>query len=45
MISHRPRVIQKAEWIILLEAGNVQLKGTFEELIQQQGFHLNFLNP
>uniref|UniRef100_UPI0011775AF5 ATP-binding cassette domain-containing protein n=1 Tax=Calothrix rhizosoleniae TaxID=888997 RepID=UPI0011775AF5 len=45
MISHRPRVIQRAEWIILLEEGNVKLTGTFEDLSKQQGFHLDFLNP
>jgi ABC-type bacteriocin/lantibiotic exporter with double-glycine peptidase domain len=45
MISHRPRVIQRAEWIVLLEDGQLKLTGTPQELSQLSGDHLDFLNP
>ncbi len=32
MISHRPRVIERADWIVLLEGGQLKLQGTTEEL-------------
>lgn len=45
MISHCPRVIQRAEWIMLLEDGQLKLTGTPQELSQLSGDHLDFLNP
>ncbi|MBD1806502.1 peptidase domain-containing ABC transporter [Microcoleus sp. FACHB-SPT15] len=45
IISHRPRVIQRADWIVLLDKGELQLTGTPEELSQLPGEHLDFLNP
>ncbi len=45
MISHRPRVINRADWIVLLENGQLKLTGTPDELRQIQGTHLDFLNP
>ncbi len=45
MISHRPRVIQRANWIVLLDKGELKLTGTPEELSQLPGSHLDFLNP
>jgi ATP-binding cassette subfamily C protein len=45
MISHRPRVIQRADWIVLLDKGELKLTGTPEELSQLPGEHLDFLNP
>lgn len=45
IISHRPRVIQCADWIVLLDKGELQLTGTPEELSQLPGEHLDFLNP
>lgn len=45
MISHRPRVIQRADWIVLLDKGELQLLGTPEELSQLSGEHSDFLNP
>ena len=44
MISHRPPVISRADWIILLDNGKVQLQGNPQELSYQQGEHLKFLN-
>ncbi|MEH2414608.1 peptidase domain-containing ABC transporter [Nostoc sp.] len=44
MISHRPKVIQRADWIVLLELGRLQIQGTPEELRQIKGDHLNFLD-
>ncbi|GAB4375789.1 MAG: peptidase domain-containing ABC transporter [Elainellaceae cyanobacterium] len=43
VISHRPSVIQRADWIIMLEQGQVTIAGTPEELRHQAGNHLDFL--
>jgi ATP-binding cassette, subfamily C, bacterial len=45
LISHRPRVIQRADWIVLLETGQVVLAGSIENLNHQAGKHLEFLHP
>mgnify|MGYP001554913723 CR=1 FL=1 len=45
IISHRPRVIVKSDWIVLLEQGKLELEGTPEELSQIAGEHKEFLNP
>ena len=44
MISHRPKVIQRADWIILLEEGRLKIQGTPEELRHIPGEHLDFLD-
>ncbi len=43
MISHRPKVIQRAGWIVLLEEGRLKLQGSLEELQSKPGDHLDFL--
>ncbi|QSV63559.1 MAG: peptidase domain-containing ABC transporter [Dolichospermum sp. DL01] len=45
LISHRPRVIKRADWIVLLEAGQLKLQGTPTELLSIAGEHLDFLIP
>ena len=45
IISHRPRVINRADWIILLEQGKLKLQGSLDELKVQPGEHLDFLIP
>ena len=45
MISHRPNVIERADWIIFLEHGKVKIQGTPQDLYAQEGDHLNFLPP
>lgn len=44
MISHRPKVIQRADWIVLLEQGHLKVQGTPEELRHIPGEHLDFLD-
>ncbi|OUL21090.1 ABC transporter ATP-binding protein [Nostoc sp. RF31YmG] len=44
LISHRPKVIQRADWIVLLEQGCLKIQGTPEDLRQIQGEHLDFLD-
>jgi ABC-type bacteriocin/lantibiotic exporter with double-glycine peptidase domain len=44
MISHRPKVIQRADWIVLLSEGRLKIQGTSEELRLQAGDHLDFLD-
>ncbi|AVH70773.1 peptidase domain-containing ABC transporter [Nostoc sp. 'Lobaria pulmonaria (5183) cyanobiont'] len=45
LISHRPRVITRADWIVLLNQGKLQIQGTVEDLRVQPGNHLDFLTP
>ena len=45
LISHRPRVIQLADWIVLLDQGKLKMQGTVAELRTQKGEHLDFLTP
>ncbi|HEY9601225.1 MAG TPA: peptidase domain-containing ABC transporter, partial [Allocoleopsis sp.] len=45
MISHRPRVILRADWIVLLDKGKLMLQGTPEDLQKLPGEHLHFLTP
>ncbi|BBD69332.1 ABC transporter ATP-binding protein [Nostoc commune NIES-4072] len=44
MISHRPKVIGRADWIVLLEEGRLKIQGTPEALRHQAGEHLDFLD-
>ena len=43
IISHRPPVISKADWIVMLEEGEVKLQGDRRDLDYQPGEHLQFL--
>ncbi|PPS41583.1 peptidase domain-containing ABC transporter [Chroococcidiopsis sp. TS-821] len=45
LISHRPRVINRADWIILLEQGKLKLQGSIEDLQSLPGEHLEFITP
>ena len=45
MISHRPRVIERAEWVLMVEKGRVKIQGPVEELKCLPGEHLEFFNP
>jgi ABC-type bacteriocin/lantibiotic exporter with double-glycine peptidase domain len=44
MISHRPKVIQRADWIVLLENGQLKVQGTPEDLRKLPGEHLEFID-
>jgi ATP-binding cassette subfamily C protein len=43
LISHRPQVVQRAEWIVLMDRGQLQMQGYLQDLIYQAGEHLKFL--
>lgn len=45
MISHRPRVILQADWLVMLEQGELALEGVPSELSKQPGAHWFFLTP
>ncbi|PMB03077.1 ABC transporter ATP-binding protein, partial [Fischerella thermalis CCMEE 5328] len=45
LISHRPRVISRADWIVFLEQGRLKLQGSVEQLSSIAGDHLDFLTP
>lgn len=44
MISHRPKVIERADWIVLLELGRLKIQGTPQTLHEIPGEHLDFLD-
>lgn len=43
MISHRPKVIERADWIVMLEKGELKIQGTPDKLRYISGNHLDFL--
>ena len=45
LISHRPRIINRADRIAVLDRGQLTLQGSIEELRSQPGDHLDFLLP
>lgn len=45
LITHRPKVINRADWIVLLDKGKLKIQGSLMELRSQSGEHLDFLNP
>ena len=44
MISHRPKVIERADWIAMLDQGRLKIQGTPNELRSISGEHLDFLD-
>jgi ABC-type bacteriocin/lantibiotic exporter with double-glycine peptidase domain len=44
LISHRPKVISCADWIVMLAQGELKLQGTPETLHSTNGEHLDFLD-
>ncbi|OUL36975.1 ABC transporter ATP-binding protein [Nostoc sp. T09] len=45
LITHRPKVINRADWVVLLENGKLKLQGSLEDLRTKPGDHLDFLIP
>ncbi|GAX39521.1 ABC transporter ATP-binding protein [Tolypothrix sp. NIES-4075] len=45
LITHRPKVINRADWIVLLDGGKLKLQGSLEDLHSKPGDHLDFLIP
>ncbi len=43
LISHRPSAIGRADWIVFLEAGKLQMQGSIKDLQEKSGIHLNFI--
>jgi ATP-binding cassette subfamily C protein len=44
LISHRPKVINCADWIIFLESGNVKFNNTIEDFRSEFGNASDFLS-
>ncbi|WP_298911596.1 peptidase domain-containing ABC transporter [uncultured Nostoc sp.] len=44
LITHRPKVVNRADWIVLLDQGKLKTQGYLNELRSQPGEHLEFLN-
>jgi len=45
IISHRSRVILRADLIVYLDKGHLKLQGTLDQIQVISGEHLDFLNP
>lgn len=45
LISHRPRVIMRADFLVLLDKGQVKIQGSLKQLQNLSGEHLDFLIP
>ena len=45
LISHRPTVINRADWIIFLQESKLEIQGPLDKLRLQSGKHLEFLMP
>ncbi|MFM2062557.1 MAG: hypothetical protein RLZZ507_2227 [Cyanobacteriota bacterium] len=45
LITHRPKVINRADWIVLLDQGRLKIQGSLEDLKTKPGEHLDFLIP
>ena len=45
LISHRPRVVMRADIVVYLDRGALELVGTPSELANISGKHLDFLQP
>jgi ATP-binding cassette, subfamily C, bacterial len=45
LITHRPKVINYADRVVLLEQGRLKIQGSLEELRSQKGSHMDFLIP
>jgi ATP-binding cassette subfamily C protein len=43
LISHRPMVINRADWVVLLDQGQLKLQGSVEDLLSTPGNHCYFL--
>jgi ABC-type bacteriocin/lantibiotic exporter with double-glycine peptidase domain len=39
LISHRPQITQRADWVVLLERGQVQWQGSVRELVRLKQFN------
>jgi ATP-binding cassette, subfamily C, bacterial len=44
LITHRPKIVNRAEWIVLLDQGKLKLQGTLKDFRALEGDHLDFVN-
>lgn len=45
LITHRPAVVDRAEWVVLMNQGKLVVQGILSELRQAPGEHLKFFLP
>jgi ATP-binding cassette, subfamily C, bacterial len=45
LISHRPRVINCADWIVFMEEGKLKFQGSIDAFRANMTEHLSFINP
>lgn len=44
LITHRPSVIKRADWVVLLDKGQLKIQGSLADLYSVPGDHLKFLS-
>ncbi|MGB3533075.1 MAG: peptidase domain-containing ABC transporter [Microcoleaceae cyanobacterium] len=44
LISHRPQVVNRVDWVILLDQGRLKMQGPLQDLQGLAGEHLNFIS-
>ncbi len=44
LISHHQSVINRADWVVVMEGGRLKIQGSPEELLSQSGAYREFLN-
>ena len=42
-ISHRPSVIERADWVVMLEAGQLKVQGPRDQVLANVGHHIEAL--
>jgi ATP-binding cassette subfamily C protein len=45
LITHRPKVINRANWVVLIDKGQLKLAGSLRDLRTKSGDHLDFIIP
>ncbi|WP_416309608.1 hypothetical protein [Spirulina sp. 06S082] len=45
LISHRPNIIERADWVFWIDEGTVKFGGTMTDFRTRSPEHLSFLNP
>ncbi|MTJ52891.1 peptidase domain-containing ABC transporter [Anabaena sp. UHCC 0253] len=45
LITHRPKVINRANWVVLIDKGKLKLVGSLQDLRTKSGDHLDFIIP
>ncbi len=45
LITHRPKIINRVDWVVLLDQGKLKLQGPLEDLRSKPGDYMDFFMP